>query len=72
MIYREERLEKATLLEGDICKECLLIDCIIADGVHLEKCLVVNTKKKTKKKTNVCKTCEDGEPCEDCNEVKDA
>jgi len=69
MIYREQKLEKATLLKGDICKECILLDCIVPDGVHLEGCLVVETPKKKKKKTKECAKCEDQDPkCNDCIE----
>ena len=72
MIYREQKLEKVTLSKGDICKECILLDCVIPEDVHLEGCLVVETPKKKKRKTQECEKCkeQDGK-CEDCAEVKE-
>jgi hypothetical protein len=72
MIYREQKLEKVTLASGDICKECILLDCIVPNGVHLEGCLVVETPKKKKKKTKECAKCKDQDgKCEDCIEVNE-
>ena len=67
MIYREQKLTEITLMEGDICKECILLDCIIPKGVHLEGCLVVNSKEETEVKTHECESCKE-EPCDDCGE----
>lgn len=67
MIYREQKLKEVTLVNGDICKECTLEDCIIPEGVHLENCMVVDTEEKTAVLTHECESCGE-EPCEDCEE----
>tara|TARA_R100000951_G_scaffold21125_1_gene17543 strand:+ start:228 stop:461 length:234 start_codon:yes stop_codon:yes gene_type:complete len=61
MIYREQTLKKASFKSGDICKECILIDCSNIDLAHLEKCEVITTtpEKVTKKKSKKCLPCED-------------
>lgn len=64
-------MEKVTLQKGDICKECILLDCIIPEGVHTEGCLIVETPKKSKKKkvlkTKECEKCkEQDEKCAEC------
>ena len=61
MIYREQTLKSILFKTGDICKECILIDCSNINLAHLEKCEVITTtpEKVTKKKSKKCLPCED-------------
>jgi hypothetical protein len=61
MTYREQTLTGISFLVGDICKECVLINCLNLDLAHLEKCEIITTtpEKVTKKKTKKCLPCEE-------------
>ena len=61
MIYREKTLKEIKFVSGDICKECILIDCIDLSLAHLEKCEIIETQIEApvkKKKTKKCIPCE--------------
>jgi hypothetical protein len=70
MIYREITIKDTVLLEGDIFKECKLINCSNLDAVHLEKCDIITIEAETvlKKKTKKCLPCEKKKLVEDANE----
>mgnify|MGYP003658350256 CR=1 FL=1 len=73
MIYREQTLTEVSFEAGDICKECILINCLNLDLAHLEKCEIIETtpEKVTKKKTKKCLPCEDKKAAEEVVEVVD-
>ena len=51
MIYREKTLKEVSFKSGDVCKECVLIDCSNLELALKIKCeIVAAPKKKIKKK----------------------
>lgn len=56
MIYREKKFENAEFVPGDILKDCLLIDCVFDDSVHLENCTVIESGETIEEST--CVDCE--------------